>query len=184
MLAELDAVLARKSPGSRGALALLLVAALAKQRLTVLVDRMLPLLVVLNAAGWLGCWFEGCAYGLPAGSAWWGLPVRDDWGQVTRRFPLQPVGALLGLAIPWIVEMTLLRRGLRPGAHPGWLGALSLLGFALVSLALSFLRGDPTLLWYGLRPEAWGALGLMGTGAFMLIYIYLLEHRSQDKRKA
>lgn len=152
-----------------GVLALPLVAWATKQELARLADRLLPLLVVLNAAGWLGCWFEGCAYGLPAGGAWWGLPARDEWGQVSQRVPVQLLGALLGLAIPWWVEESLARRFPR-SAPAGWQGALSLLGLALGWAGLSFLRGDPTLLWNGLRPETWGALALTGISVIALTW--------------
>jgi phosphatidylglycerol:prolipoprotein diacylglycerol transferase len=153
-----------------GVLVLPLVARLSHTPLRVLADRMLPLLVVLNAAGWLGCWWEGCAYGLPANGAWWGLPARDELGQAALRFPLQPVGALLGLAIPWLVEARLARRRVR-GAPPGWQAALSLLGMGLACLGLSFLRADPAGLWYGLRPETWGALGVLAVSVALLVWL-------------
>jgi phosphatidylglycerol:prolipoprotein diacylglycerol transferase len=153
-----------------GVLVLPLAARLSHTPLSVLADRMLPLLVVLNAAGWLGCWWEGCAYGLPAHGAWWGLPVRDEWGQVALRFPLQLAGALLGVAVPWLVEAFLNRR-VRHAVPPGWQSALSLLGMSLAWLGLSFLRGDPAVLWFDLRPETWGALGLILISAAMLTWL-------------
>ena len=153
-----------------GVLALPLASRLARTPLRVLADRLLPLLVVLNAAGWLGCWWEGCAYGLPASGDWWGLPVRDAWGQVLPRFPVQLAGALLGLAIPWLVEVFLNRRA-RQAVPPGWQSALSLLGMSLAWLGLSFLRGDPAVRWYGLRPETWAALGLILISAAVLAWL-------------
>ncbi len=155
---------------------------------------MLPLLAVLPAAGWLGSWVEGSAYGLPAQGAWWGLPAVDEWGQVERRFPLQLLGVLLGLGIPWLLEAWASRErenasltGL-PGAQangmsrlaalraqqvtqPGQAAMFCLVGLALTLLGLSFLRGDPTLLWNGLRPETWGALGLLGLSGMGLGWI-------------
>jgi prolipoprotein diacylglyceryltransferase len=171
-----------------GALALSLLAWLSRRKLGVLADQILPLLVVLPSAAWLGCWLEGCAYGLPANDAWWGLPVIDEWGQVTPRFPLQFLGALLALGIPWLLEVwgdgqsgqaaqpgrreATVKRGRRTLAQPGIRATLCLLGLALTMLGLSFLRGDPSLLWNGLRPETWGALGLLALSGSGLGWVW------------
>ena len=68
-----------------------------------LVDALLPLGFTLTVSAWLACWSVGSAYGVPT-AAWWGVPARDEWGQVSLRWPVQLVGALLSVLIFWLLE--------------------------------------------------------------------------------
>lgn len=156
-----------------GVLGLLVAASVLRRPLGRLADALLPLLISVSVAAWLACWLDGTAYGPPV-SAWWGVPARDEWGEIQRRLPVQLLGAMGTLLLSWLVER--LRARL---AHSGQAAALGLLGVALILFGLSFLRSDPSLLWGSLRPEAWGALILGGVALIGLLLAAILpEERS------
>jgi len=150
-------------------LALLLVALVTRQRLAILADAVLPLGLTLTLTGWLACWQAGSAYGAET-TSWWGMPARDEWGRMALRFPVQLTGALLTVGI--IALLDGVRRWL---ITPGATASLGLLGLSLESFGLSFLRADPPLAWYGLRLEAWTALGFTGVSILALMVFYLIQ---------
>lgn len=135
-----------------GLLALALYAWFTRQSLGVLADALAPLLVCLAVSAWLGCWLDGCAYGPPT-HAWWGIPSRDEWGVLARRWPIQIMGALLVIGMFWVLDR------FTPRGRAGALGGLALLGVSLLLFGFSWLRIDPAPLWRGLRLDTWAALG-------------------------
>ena len=137
-----------------GVLGLMLYAALTKQPVVYLADQLLPLGLTVAIAAWLACWLDGCAYG-PESSAWWALPASDEWGLVNPRLPLAQIGALLCLAIIWLVDR--LRSHLRV---PGQAALLAMLLLSLEILMISLLRADPAPTWGALRLESWSAVGI------------------------
>lgn len=142
-----------------------------------LADALLPLVVTMTSAAWMGCWFDGCAYGAQV-NGWWGLPSRDEWGIVLHRVPVQLIGAVLTLLLFWSVERLTFRM---PVA--GQPASLALLLLALEFFGLSFLRADPIPYWRGMRLDAWGALGLAGLAAIYLAYALLRAWLVSRKRK-
>ncbi len=132
-----------------------------------LADTFIPLVGTMAVAAWLGSWVSGSGYGA-ASSAWWALPARDEWGVIETRVPVQLLGAFLSLALTGMLD----RLGIRLGAK-GTGSALSLFGLSVVIFGLSFLRADPALVIYGLRLEAWGALGLMVVSTILLVVLLL-----------
>lgn len=159
-----------------GGLALVLFAALFRQPLGRLADELLPLLVTLSVTGWLGCWLAGCAYGAPL-DAWWGLLAVDEWGQLARRWPVQASGALLSLAVIWLVDQLPQQRP-QPGLPPGSTFLLGLLGISSINFFMSLLRADPAPLLNGLRLETWAAL-LLSALALLIFAVLLLASRRQ-----
>jgi len=121
-----------------------------------LADGLLPLLGAMSMAAWLGCWTDGSAYGA-ASTAWYALPVRDEWGRLALRVPVQLLGALPTLGLFAGLEQT--RQWLR---RPGLEASLGLLGVALIALGLSLLRADPAQTWLGLRQDTWEGLVMAG----------------------
>jgi prolipoprotein diacylglyceryltransferase len=123
-----------------------------------LADRMLPLMVLLPAAAWLGCWQAGCAYGrrLPPESIW-GLLLRDETGLLSARFPLQflAVLLLLGFAIGLMIWQG------RLGFLPGQLSAAYGMGLGLDLLLVAGLRADAQPAWQSWPVDGWAALGLV-----------------------
>lgn len=131
-----------------------------------LADAMIPLATCLWVSAWMACWLDGCAYG-PAANAWWALPVRDEWGVVSSRLPLQLIGALLVLGFSALLE-----REARPGWPPGFLASLWLAINGLLALLLSFFRVDPGLLAAGLRLDTWGSAGVALAGLIVGLALY------------
>jgi phosphatidylglycerol:prolipoprotein diacylglycerol transferase len=118
-----------------------------------LADNLLPLLACLTVSVWLGCWIDGTAYGHIT-STWWGIPSRDEWGQMALRFPVQFLGALLAVGLFWFVDWS------RPWiTRPGQVTGLAVFGLALEVIGLSFLRADPVPMWHGMALGSWTALG-------------------------
>ncbi|MEJ2600532.1 MAG: prolipoprotein diacylglyceryl transferase [Anaerolineales bacterium] len=131
-------------------------------------DALLPLGACLAISAWIGCWFEGSAYG-PTTNAWWGIPAWDEWGRISYRFPTQVFGALYTLALFWLLEQP--PRRVQAGFNrvpAGQPAALALLGFALAMVLLSFVRADPGITWLGLRLDAWAGVGFVSAAAWML----------------
>ena len=150
-----------------GLLALAVYANLKGKSLGELADALLPLAVALIIAAWLASWFDGSAYG-PAVDAWWALPSRDEWGLLLPRLPLQILGALLTLAIFWLVD-TNRKRYFFPGQAAVLAGAL----FSLLFFALSFFRVDPAPLYHGLPIDAWAALGIFVFACGIMLVEYV-----------
>lgn len=136
-----------------GLILLAIYAWLKRQSFLSLADSLVPMLLLVSLAVWIGCWLDGCAYG-PESITWWSLPVRDEWGSLGWRFPTQLLSALLILALLWLVD------GLRLHFRvPGLAFGLAIFGLMAVVFASSFLRADPGNYWNGLRLDAWAALG-------------------------
>jgi prolipoprotein diacylglyceryltransferase len=131
----------------------------------VLGDTLLPLAGALSITAWLGCGVGSCAYGLPS-NAWWAVPMRDEWGVVQTRLPVQLIGAAATLLITWLVDWA--SRRLKVA---GLSAAIGLLAISSVVFALSYLRADPVPIWRGLRLEAWGAIGLMGLSGCIVVVL-------------
>ncbi len=161
-----------------GALALLLAAKLIHNSPGKLADAMLPLVASLTVSAWLGCWLTGCAYGHPADKLW-GIPAVDEWGELSPRWPTQLIGAMLALALFWVLDRTT-KWPITPEwvKRPGSAAGLGVLGISLEMLALSFLRADPSPGWQGLRLDAWAALGLALVTALFLLISYIQWIRS------
>jgi prolipoprotein diacylglyceryltransferase len=137
-------------------------------------DHLLPLGGMVVLVSWLACWLDGYAYGLAAGGAWWGLPVQDEYGTFSQRFPTQLLGAGLALGLLWLVEsLKGKRRGRKESLLPlGGASSLAWLGFSMEMLGLSFLRADPILLWRGVRLDTWGSLGLVFLSLVCCLYVF------------
>lgn len=140
-----------------------------------LADGLAPPLAMLSTAGWIGCLFEGCAYGSRASFGWLTPQSPDLLGNLAPRWPTQTAGALLGVAL-LLVLIVVSRRKLPSGV-------LACLAVAVVSggsLALEFLRADPTPVVAGVRLEA------LGSGAFlvagMLGLLSLNRRRNRETR--
>jgi hypothetical protein len=117
----------------------------------------------------LGCWVDGIAYG-PQVNSWWGVPARDEWGEISFRWPLQPLGAFLTLMIFWFLEVFKQRAWLKV---PGRTFSLGFGGLSLILLGLSFLRVDPAPFWRGQRLETWTALGFVALAGLALLAAFI-----------
>jgi prolipoprotein diacylglyceryltransferase len=145
-------------------------------------DAFLNLAGSLTIGVWLGCMFEGVAYGFLSES-WWAQPVVDEWGEISYRFPVQLIGAIFSLLFLMLLD------GIK--AHPDWkqwlrqpgkLAALFLSGLSLIILFLTFFRGDPAPLWIGRRVDTWLSLGFFVSGMTWLGVITIKQKISANKR--
>jgi len=149
-------------------LSILLIAWLMGEDAGGLSDRLLPLGLVLGACAWLAGWWAGSAYGLRVDAsdfaAWFALPSKDETGLWDDRRPTQLVGAVLMIFLLGFIE----RLGWDPPKHwnhkPGRASALVLVGVGGILFGLSFARVDPTILWRGLRLDAWAGMSLLVLG--------------------
>jgi len=157
-----------------GSLAVIIIAIIMKLPVGVLADVLLPLAGTLAVSGWLGCWFDHCAYGLPS-QAWWTIPQQDEWGVLAGRVPVQLMGAAFTLILIWILDQL----GQQLPVH-GLRAILGVLAVSLVIFGLSYLRADPTPIWNGLRLDAWGALILV-IGYLAVVVVLLLGWKFLDK---
>lgn len=149
-------------------LALALYARLTQQSLPKLADALLPLAACLVVSAWLACWLDGSAYG-PSLASGWGLPARDEWGRFTLRFPTQLLGAVLSIALFWLLDNR------KTHDLPGVRAGLGLLGLSLLLFGLSFLRADPAPLWLGWRLESWVALGFASLAGIFIWVTHTFE---------
>jgi phosphatidylglycerol:prolipoprotein diacylglycerol transferase len=138
-----------------------------------LADALFPLAGTLMVTAWLGSWISGAAYGQES-NAWWALPTNDEWGLDVHRVPVQFIGAIVTLLIIILLE----RSTKRFSAH----GLNAIVGLFLLSgeiFSLSFLRADPAPMLYGLRADAWGAVGLMILSGLTWLVIWTIQrHRN------
>lgn len=96
-----------------------------------------PALVLVHAAGWLACYFEGCAYGRETFTGLLATDLPDEFGIFAVRYQTQLIGffltVILFLALLWFWRR-------------GWNGRLfwiALFGLGCIQLLITFLRGDP-----------------------------------------
>jgi prolipoprotein diacylglyceryltransferase len=165
-------------PGALGGalISLVLIAALTRQPLGALADGLLPLMASVPVSVWLGCWVDGVAYG-PQVSAWWGVPARDEWGEIAFRWPLQPLGALLTVVVFWSFEVFKQRSWLNV---PGRAFSLGLGALSLILFGLSFLRVDPAPFWRGQRLETWTAFGFFALAGLAFLATFAKRVKLSD----
>jgi phosphatidylglycerol:prolipoprotein diacylglycerol transferase len=146
-------------------------------------DVFLPLVGCLVIGMWLGCWFEGIAYGFVS-NVWWALPAVDEWGEISYRFPVQFIGAIATLVFLMMID------GIK--AHPVWKrwllppgkpAVLFLLVLSLEIFLSTFLRNDPTPLWMGRRLDFWISLGFSVIGMIGLGVLIIQQKLVFNKRK-
>ena len=142
-------------------LGLLLTRPLQREPVAELAGGLLPVLTAVGVAVWLACWLDGCAYGQPS-EAWFRVPARDEWGNLTDRFPLQFVGALLMLFTSFLIERFNFKR-------PGQAVSLGLGLLGLQMLPLTSARADLAPIVAGLRLNSWAALALILAGAILFL---------------
>lgn len=132
------------------------------------VDALAWPLAGLGGLGWLGCLGAGCAYGAEvtpgALPAWLLFDIPDVYGVVTPRWPT----ALLGVA--WSALSAFLLWGVLQSAARRWQtgarGWYALSQVALGMFLLSFLRGDPSALYAGLRLDTLGSAVILLVATF------------------
>lgn len=159
-----------------GALSILIVAKWKNINTGALADALFPLAGTLMVTAWLGSWVGRSSYGF-ASDAWFALPSPDEWGLMGKRVPVQLIGALLALALTWLLEHEDKRFPVL-----GMDALVGLFGLSAVMFILSFLRADPMPVFYGLRLEAWGAAGLMALSVLGTLILFAFGKRKQPRQ--
>jgi prolipoprotein diacylglyceryltransferase len=160
--------------GVLGAVAgILLVHLIWKEPLGELIDSYLAFFGLLAVGIWLAGWGYQSGYG-PITEGWYGIPVKDIFGLVKRRWPLPILGAVLSAGWTAGVIFFPLKRQLNPGFR-GMLGAA---GLFVVNGAVSFFRVDPAPSLVGLRIESWiSAVLFIAT----LVFFYLTRPKDENE---
>ncbi|MCJ7714941.1 MAG: prolipoprotein diacylglyceryl transferase [Anaerolineales bacterium] len=128
-----------------------------KQTVADLADNLLPLLGIVVVTIWLTGWGAGIAYG-PRIEAWFGIPVRDIFGNVETRWPLPIIGAALSAGwIAGIIFLPLKRWNIKPGVR----AVLGTAGIVLINGVISLFRVNPAPQFLGIRGESWFTLVLI-----------------------
>ncbi|MBT3389887.1 MAG: hypothetical protein HN413_05700 [Chloroflexi bacterium] len=132
-------------------------------------DALLPILTTLSVSLWLGCWSSAYLYGAQT-AAVWSLPLRDEWGEIALRWPLQPAGALLTIMTAWGVDAARTRGWIQT---PRLAASLELACFAILLGTADSLRADPVPLWRNISPDGWIAfsLAILAILSALLIFI-------------
>ena len=117
-----------------------------------------PGLALGQALGWLGAAAHGAAAGLPQPpSVWWAPHLRDLYGVIVPRFPLQYLAAVLSVFTWAILSWGRLRSdGERVACYA------SLTGLGLLALSFGLDRRQPVLAGLSLDQIAWLVIGLAG----------------------
>ncbi len=123
---------------------------------------------VIGWAAWVGCQQALCAHGAEVSTladypAWLVVEARDSFGLYAPRYNTHLLGA--GGMLVWGLMVVAARRRLPPSALLG----LSLIGVAIGSLLLGFLRGDVVPFVGGLRVDQWLDLAVALTGAGLIL---------------
>ncbi len=134
-----------------------------KESLGELADSFLPLVGTLVLGVWLTSWGSRIGYG-PSLNAWFGIPVRDILGLVSRRWPLPLIGAVASTA--WMIATILFP--LKKIRQPGYRSLLALAGIMAINGLISIFRADPAPLFLNLRWESWFSIVILAGAAFLI----------------
>ncbi len=120
---------------------------------------------IIASSCWLGCWMDGCAYGIPIENQFPLLTGIDMFNSETPRWPTQAAGAIFSLLSIGVLIL------LKDRLPQGKLGMLSLSLIATGAFVVSFYRSDPSLLIAGFRIDTLAALGfaLLGIGGIFIV---------------
>ena len=120
---------------------------------------------IIASSCWLGCWLDGCAYGIPLVSQFPLLTGIDMLDSEILRWPTQAAGAIFSLlSVGALIT-------LKDRLPLGILGMVSLSLIATGVFVVSFFRSDPSLLIAGFRLDTLASLGLalLGIGGILIV---------------
>ncbi len=144
-----------------------------KEPLGELIDSYLAIFGLLAVGIWLAGWGSQSGYG-PTTESWFGIPVKDFFGLVERRWPLPILGAVLSAG--WIIGVIFYP--LKRGRNPGFRGMLGIAGLIVINGIGSFFRVDPAPALGGFRYESWFSLFLF---VLTLVYFSLINKKEKNE---
>lgn len=145
-----------------------------KKHLWALMDDLAIPALIISMSAWIGCWFEGVAYGIQVPLTWGWLMNSDPFEGDIARWPTQIAGLLLSL----IAFLVLIRVGqsLPRGVSAG----ISLSAIPLILVVVGIFRADPSMLLWGQRLDILGPASLTILGLGLTTYCWRRE--SKDGR--
>lgn len=151
-----------------GISAILITASIRQTSFLELVDGLRPLLASIVVSSWLASWMTGYAYGVAVDTLL-GIPARDEWGLLSKRWPVQLVGAFSALGFHWASDQLQARKWRQ---IPGMTASLELGGLFFTVAALSPFRADPAPRWAGIHIDTWASIILVLMCAIASISLY------------
>jgi phosphatidylglycerol:prolipoprotein diacylglycerol transferase len=159
-----------------------------------LFDTGMVALGIVISFGRMGCFLNGCCYGLPSG-VWPGFVIPAATSPGLSGLPLHPAPLYesLGMALITSLALVLTHRRLRakPFASgtvlPAVAGWLVLLGYAVLRFSLEFIRGDERGGFYGgLSPSQWISVAIVSFAFFEVPRTFrrILKERNASLAKA
>lgn len=140
-------------------LALVLLARRRGESFWSLADFTVTALPLGHAFGRVGCFLNGCCYGMETRAPW------AAWSHHALRHPVQLYEAAANLMVYMALLHFILRGGgSRNDGTPGRAAGLYLMTYPAFRFLLEFLRGDERLLVAGLSAAQWFSLGAVALG--------------------
>lgn len=155
-----------------GLLSIFVIARLSDQHPGKLADALRPLLTTVVVSACLGCWLVGCFFGSEV-NAWWGVPTVNEWGEMSTRWPLQIVCALIILFMSWSIDWINARRQL---PAQGMAATLEVVSICLVFLGAAALRVDPVPQWNEIPISTF----VYSTGLISAIILFLVLTQKKE----
>ena len=145
-------------------LALYLYARITKHPFWDLADALAGPTALLSIGLWIGCLIDGSAYGIGGQTGSMAIASADIFGVISLRWPTLAVGASCSALI--LLGVFLLRDRL---PRSGLLASIALALFSVLMLALSFTRGDPVGMLWGLRLDTLGSTVILAAALAGLV---------------
>ena len=125
-------------------------------------DQIIPFVALGHAVGRIGCFANGCCYGIPT-SAWFGVQLPG--------FPSPVVPTQLIESMSLVVLYVMLRRFQIPPIlrRPGALFSLYLVGYGLIRWTVEFWRADQPIVWAGLTLHQLISVVLVVAGVWLSV---------------
>ena len=163
-----------------GLLGLLIYSRVKAEPMTPILDELSLPVLLLSALGWIGCAAAACAAGkdVPPGSLPFAVNWPDLYGVVLPRWPTQIIGLSLSLiAFGYLFSQ-------RDRQWPkGLRFALAILFIALISFAVSNVRGDDMPLVSGWRLDIVANAAMIVVGGVALVVAWVLEPAKESHRE-
>jgi phosphatidylglycerol:prolipoprotein diacylglycerol transferase len=125
-------------------------------------DQLVPCIALGHALGRIGCFLNGCCYGLPT-QAWFGVHFPGHEQAVIPAQLFESAGLFGLFAILWRMQTPQRLR------TPGRLFGIYGVGYALLRFAIEFIRGDERIWLAGLTLPQWMSIGLLLVGLYFCL---------------
>lgn len=129
------------------------------------IDVLTPSILIGLSIGYIGTFFEGINYGKPTSLPW---GVNFESSQIKYTIPIHPT-QIYAFLYTLTIAITLILAGKRKA---GFIGLIGIASFSFINFLEHFLRGDDTLLLFGIRAPQIIMLLLSITSGIFLYFHY------------